>query len=222
MKQIIAGVVLIIVVGLGGFLYRNILERNAIPQPGETACTMEAKLCPDGQSVGRTGPTCAFAPCPLPNVELSSIGIAFAIPEGYAQNHAAPGGDPTLIAAFEKPGMEGSPAHAIVVRRYEIPVGGTADAVMLENTMLEPSGMQPESIEEFGFATVAGRSYRTITVERFEAQVHTVYYLARAADVLRFEVLERDVMSWTDSSLDIMTLPEHAALLRMLETLQGN
>jgi len=28
------------------------------------ACTMEAKICPDGSVVGRTGPDCAFAPCP--------------------------------------------------------------------------------------------------------------------------------------------------------------
>jgi len=27
-------------------------------------CTMEAKLCPDGSSVGRTGPNCKFAACP--------------------------------------------------------------------------------------------------------------------------------------------------------------
>lgn len=27
-------------------------------------CTMDAKLCPDGSSVSRTGPDCAFAPCP--------------------------------------------------------------------------------------------------------------------------------------------------------------
>lgn len=28
------------------------------------ACTMEAKLCPDGSAVGRTGPNCEFAECP--------------------------------------------------------------------------------------------------------------------------------------------------------------
>jgi len=28
------------------------------------ACTEEAKLCPDGSYVGRTGPNCEFAPCP--------------------------------------------------------------------------------------------------------------------------------------------------------------
>ena len=31
---------------------------------GQVACTQEAKLCPDGSYVGRTGPKCEFAPCP--------------------------------------------------------------------------------------------------------------------------------------------------------------
>jgi len=30
----------------------------------DIACTQEAKLCPDGSAVGRTGPNCEFAPCP--------------------------------------------------------------------------------------------------------------------------------------------------------------
>lgn len=33
-------------------------------QPNQTICTMDAKLCPDGSAVGRTGPNCTFAPCP--------------------------------------------------------------------------------------------------------------------------------------------------------------
>jgi len=28
------------------------------------ACTQEAKLCPDGTAVGRTGPKCEFEACP--------------------------------------------------------------------------------------------------------------------------------------------------------------
>lgn len=31
---------------------------------GNFACTLDAKICPDGSSVGRTGPNCEFAPCP--------------------------------------------------------------------------------------------------------------------------------------------------------------
>lgn len=33
--------------------------------PGDaTACTEEAKVCPDGSSVSREGPACEFAACP--------------------------------------------------------------------------------------------------------------------------------------------------------------
>ena len=32
-------------------------------------CTEEAKQCPDGSYVGRTGPDCAFAACPVPGIQ---------------------------------------------------------------------------------------------------------------------------------------------------------
>jgi hypothetical protein len=34
------------------------------PKENQVMCTMDAKLCPDGSSVGRTGPNCEFAACP--------------------------------------------------------------------------------------------------------------------------------------------------------------
>jgi hypothetical protein len=34
------------------------------PSGAIKACTMDAKICPDGSSVGRTGPNCEFAACP--------------------------------------------------------------------------------------------------------------------------------------------------------------
>jgi hypothetical protein len=36
------------------------------------ACTMDALVCPDGSSVGRTGPDCNFAPCPTASAEIPS------------------------------------------------------------------------------------------------------------------------------------------------------
>lgn len=59
--------VFIIAVFYGAFLLKK---------PGQkVACTMEAKLCPDGSYVGRTGPNCEFAACPV--VEKSGIkGVA--------------------------------------------------------------------------------------------------------------------------------------------------
>jgi hypothetical protein len=37
---------------------------SASPVTTQRACTLEAKICPDGSSVGRTGPNCEFAQCP--------------------------------------------------------------------------------------------------------------------------------------------------------------
>ena len=34
---------------------------------GMISCTADAKLCPDGSAVGRTGPNCEFAACPGEN-----------------------------------------------------------------------------------------------------------------------------------------------------------
>lgn len=35
----------------------------AVEDENQLACTLDAKLCPDGTYVGRTAPTCQFAPC---------------------------------------------------------------------------------------------------------------------------------------------------------------
>jgi hypothetical protein len=40
-------------------------HKNPAPPAGPVACTTEAKLCPDGSYVGRTGPSCEFAACPI-------------------------------------------------------------------------------------------------------------------------------------------------------------
>ena len=36
-------------------------------------CTMEAKICPDGSAVGRTGPNCEFAVCPAVNNSMKIL-----------------------------------------------------------------------------------------------------------------------------------------------------
>lgn len=48
----------------------TLIPTITIPVPTSTssaqpkACTQDAKICPDGTGVGRTGPNCEFAPCP--------------------------------------------------------------------------------------------------------------------------------------------------------------
>lgn len=219
MKQLLAGIVILFVVGFGSFLYRNTVERPGITA-AQTACTTEAKLCPDGTSVGRSGPSCEFSPCLLPNVEIPDAGISFAIPAGYVADENAYGADTRLLTAFVKPSLSGNPQHTIVVYRYEIPQGKTADDVILENTRYQPADSSAENFNQFRNLSVNGKTFRETTIERFEALIHSSYFLVRENDVLRFDITEHDVTSWMEPSLSIRDLPEHAALLRLLQTLQ--
>ena len=50
--------ILIALIALGIVLF------GCVQQPPQQACTEEAKICPDGSSVGRIPPACEFAPCP--------------------------------------------------------------------------------------------------------------------------------------------------------------
>lgn len=218
MRQLFALTVILIVVGIASFMYRNALEHPATPSPEGVACTMEAKLCPDGSAVGRGGPSCAFSPCPPPNVEDESLGISFVLPEGYRANPDAIGADETLRAVFDKP-SKGSVPHSIVIRRFLIPAGKSANETVLAQTMFEPSGKVPTSMKDFVPVVIQGHTFQKAVLERFEGQIHSVYYLARTSDVLRFEILEKDV-DWTNPNLVVEELPEHKALLQMLASLQ--
>lgn len=57
---IILGIVLV-----GGGIALAYRYNNQNPKGNIVACTMEAKICPDGSSVGRSGPKCEFSPCPV-------------------------------------------------------------------------------------------------------------------------------------------------------------
>ncbi len=213
MKQLFALVTLLLVVGIGGFMYRNALERP-VSDTHQVACAEEAKLCPDGTSVVRTGVTCSFSTCPFPNVEDVATGMAFVVPSGYIANPDPIGPDLTLRAVFDK----GS--HSIIIRRYLLPEGETGERVILANTTLSPSGLPPKTIKDFKPVLINGQTFNALVLERFEGQVHSAYYLVRTNDVLKFEVLEKDV-DWTNPKLVVEELPEHQALLKMLGTLQA-
>ncbi|MBU1292592.1 hypothetical protein KJ819_00810, partial [Patescibacteria group bacterium] len=193
--------------------YRNAVERPYTPEA--TACTLDAKVCPDGSAVGRVGPSCTFAPCAFPNVEITDKNVAFLVPEGYTADERAYGGDPTLIAAFQK-----ADTHLLFVRSYSIPEGETAESTMLASTVHRSSGEQPPNLNTFGGVLVNGKTFRSMVTERFEGQVRSVYYLPRTSDVLAFEIVENSVPNWMDTALVVENLPEHKALLTLLGTLQ--
>ncbi|MDO8521450.1 MAG: hypothetical protein Q7S52_05010 [bacterium] len=73
-KYLFPALGLLVLIATGVLLFSL---RDQAQEPEFSACTMEAKLCPDGSAVGRTGPNCEFAECPvspvLPPNEITTI-----------------------------------------------------------------------------------------------------------------------------------------------------
>jgi len=79
-------IVSVFIVLLSGCSLQPVAKPNQLPDntnQNQRACTEEAKLCPDGSAVGRTGPNCEFAPCPGEGGQPTS-----SIPESQARTIA--------------------------------------------------------------------------------------------------------------------------------------
>jgi len=62
---------------LAGVAFAYVAYKNAPKQAHPVACTLEAKVCPDGTAVGREGPNCEFEACPAVKIQPAGIkGVA--------------------------------------------------------------------------------------------------------------------------------------------------
>ncbi len=91
MKNTLWAILAVLVIGGGAFW---LWQKST--GGGEVACTLEAKICPDGSSVGRVGPYCQFAPCPsaalgYKNSTYTVDGTPITLVNGRAEAPAAPG-----------------------------------------------------------------------------------------------------------------------------------
>jgi hypothetical protein len=98
-------VLLLAVVGAGAY-YLGVSQSNTppsmpLPPNGETGCTLEALMCPDGSSVGRSGPNCEFAECP--STEESSTETEWLEKTVEVQKETDVSGKETLLLSFSSP-----------------------------------------------------------------------------------------------------------------------
>lgn len=212
MKSLFLGILFILFVGIGGFMYRNAVEYPTRP----IACQLDAKVCPDGTGVARTGSDCSFPVCPSPNVSFSDIGVAYSVPVGFVPAELQ---DSTSVVAYEKPSDSLSQA-SIIIRRYSIDASSTPLSVIKQTAIGGASGA-PVPTTAFSSTVIGGHRFTIVFIERFEAVINTAYYLARGSDVLRFDAIDRGVINWTEPNLDVSKLPAHSALEDLLTTLQG-
>jgi|SRR3989344_18715 len=214
MRSLLSGILIIVIVGFGGLVYRNVIEHPNQP----IACPVDALVCPDGTSVARTGLSCTFPACPPPNVSLADIGVSFAVPAGFV-NAELP--DVASIASYDMPALSASTSpSSIIIRRFAIDPSSTALATIQQTAIGGASGA-PVPTTAYSSTVLGTHRFTVVSIERFEGVVDTAYYLAHNTDVLRFDAIDRDVQNWTDANLDITKLPANTALRGLLATLQG-
>lgn len=122
MKKYLPIIIVLAIAGFGaGWLLRG---KAVVPKdtPPPVACTMEAKLCPDGSYVGRTGPNCEFTPCPavypkpVPNTECKKDSDCpssrYICQETQGVGTACPSTDPTCV-----------PTHTVIAGECKLKEG---------------------------------------------------------------------------------------------------
>lgn len=97
-------------VSFAGYLNYSIWQLNKNSEDiGQIFCTADAKLCPDGSYVGRTGPKCEFAVCPNENTDLwkisadDSTGAVFRYPENLLAEYIHTVDWPPKIQVLNQP-----------------------------------------------------------------------------------------------------------------------
>ncbi len=88
-RNLIIIVVVVIALVLVGVLPFRQPHRGQDNTNEPQACTMEAMICPDGSSVGRTGPNCQFAPCPGTLSTTTASGIIYNYPASFSTQYVS-------------------------------------------------------------------------------------------------------------------------------------
>jgi hypothetical protein len=210
MKSLFWGILLVIIIGIGGLVYRN-----AVENPSQAvACPVNYFQCPDGTQVPHLAGSCDFPTCPPPNVSFPDSNVAFALPDGFTAT-ATP--DAASIAAYSS--SNASTSATIVIRRFSINASSTALAT-IEQTALSATSGAPVPFTSLSSTAIGGNNFTVAPIERYEGTIDTAYYLARGSDVLRFDAIDTNIPNWSADGLDITQLPAEGALRKLLNTLQ--
>lgn len=103
-KILLSVLIFLAVAGIAYLSWQKFIKEN---QP--VYCTEDAKLCPDGSYVGRTGPDCEFAACPAdPTLNWntytdSQSGVTFKYPENLTTTYISAVDWPPLAQVLNQP-----------------------------------------------------------------------------------------------------------------------
>ncbi len=205
-KELFAGVVLIFLLGIGGFLYRVAMESSYQNIP-----------------ISTSGHPCTSTQCLTTNVKLPNVGISFTLPVEYALVATSTRPNSALVATYVKGEFTNATStisDVINIYRYALAKGRTADEIMRKQTVFTPSGLSPLLMKEFTNITLNGNTFSRITIERLGGVVQTAYYITHAQSIFRFDITEHGVADWANPTLDAGNLQGNKTLHTLLSTLQ--
>ncbi len=175
----IVGVIVVLLGVLGGWYYWSLNGGPAMPGigGGPQACTEEAMVCPDGSYVGRTGPNCAFAPCPTPAsgnagingspnqgnmggsaAEDPGVGDASGSGAGFAEYHSGIRG--TVMAGPTCPVMQNPPQPGCEDKPLatEVSVSRAGSSQVIATTESDAQGAFTFTLSPGSYVVTAGKA----------------------------------------------------------------
>ncbi|MFZ2153544.1 MAG: hypothetical protein WAV41_05865 [Microgenomates group bacterium] len=112
-------------------------QTKSLPSSG---CTMEAKVCPDGSAVGRSGPKCEFAPCP----EVTTVPLMVDNDTSDWKTYT----NSKLNFSFKYPADLSLSANQKVPDNYTIKNSSTFIAFNIQSTCLNTQCLSIQSLDE--------------------------------------------------------------------------
>jgi len=187
MKELFLGIILIILLGLGSFVYQNAVNKPQIEEP--VACTLEARICPGGGTVGRTGPLCEFEACPSDAIQfdapvgfIDSLPILSSIVEGRIGFYTK---EPSTIS------------NNVTIFVHQTSEEESFEDLLLKKVRLTPSDLHPE-LEDFEMLELDGREVYRIINERFEATVEVTYGIPLDGFLVLVSLRDIAVENWME------------------------
>jgi|GEM_PF-936792 len=142
-KRIISFYLVLFILALAAAVAVYALRSHVRTQTEPVACTTEALLCPDGSSVGRSGPNCSFSPCPS---QISYTGALKEQGESFLLVVAAPRGVGTGVTyALPLTMRDQLKARALLGRVVTVTGTFTTGNTLAVSTLVPAAG-QPTSV----------------------------------------------------------------------------
>lgn len=197
---------LVIAALLAGISYYYWQMRPAGPFWQEQGCTTEAKICPDGSAVGRSGPNCEFAACPGEESGNTAIDT-----DGWAATTTAQGiifKYPADLASAEYVHPNDWPPTLDVregVVACEVSGSEITGGVMTERRLVNGHDYCVTREGE----GAAGSIYTTYTyTTQRDGQVATLSFVIRTVQCLNYDEPQRSVCQAAQAGFDVNRLAD--------------